>query len=88
ISDPELARILANSGTGTATAVEADQMPEVDGPRREGGVVKAELKNKQPISPVTKAPVGTRSVNPASQKSLLNPRAEAALRVLNPKAGK
>ena len=88
ISDPELARILANSGTGAATAVETDQMPEVDGPRREGGVVKAELKNKRPISPVTKAPVGTRSVNPASQKSLLNPRAEAALRVLNPKAGR
>jgi hypothetical protein len=89
ISDPELARLLSNSGTGSAAVVESDQIAAVDGPRREGGVVKAELKNKRPpVSSITKAPAGTRPANSSGQKSLLNPRAEAALRVLNPKAGK
>jgi hypothetical protein len=89
-SDSELAQLLSKAGTGMASTIEIEDIAAVEGPRREGGVVKADLKAKRPQAP---SPKPTLMEQPNSQlesqmrkKSLLNPRAEAALRVLNPKA--
>jgi hypothetical protein len=88
ISDHDLGSLLAKAGTGSAAAAEMQDLLAVDGPRREGGVVKAEMKAKRNAAPPSKQDHLEDDSPQASKKSLLNPRAEAALRVLNPKAPK
>jgi hypothetical protein len=100
VSDPELAGILARSGTGVATAITLDSVAEVDGPRREGAAGRSESRVKRqgppsnPNTPSTSgAPAAGKSQNiikgtESATRSLLNPRAEAALRVLNPRPSK
>lgn len=86
ISDQELGALLAKAGTGAAAAAELLDPVAVDGPRREGGVVKAEMRAKRNSAQLPKGDSTTEVKPEVSKKSLLNPRAEAALRVLNPKA--
>ncbi len=92
INDSELAQMLGKAGTGLGLEMQLDGIAEVDGPRREGAVVKSELRSKRPssnhvqeVNPTTNAP---KLPSKPIKSSLLNPRAEAALRVLNPKSGK
>jgi hypothetical protein len=92
INDSELAQMLGKAGTGLGLEMQLDGIAEVDGPRREGAVVKSELRSKRPsanhvqeVNPTTNAP---KTPSKPIKSSLLNPRAEAALRVLNPKSGK
>ena len=88
VSDAELAGVLQKSGTGGASSIELDGVNEVDGPRREGAVVQAELKGKRPVAPVAKSPVIIKASEPPQKKALMNPRAEEALRLLNPRSPK
>jgi hypothetical protein len=92
INDMELAQLLTKAGTGSGIEMSLDGIAEVDGPRREGAVVKSELKSRRQSStksdPKSRpADSSTRPVD-SSKNSLLSARAEAALRVLNPKSGK
>jgi hypothetical protein len=88
VSDSELAGVLQRSGTGGATTIELGGVNLVDGPRRVGAVVRAELKGKRVVDPAPKAPTIIKGSEPPQRKALLNPRAEAALRVLNPRPTK
>ena len=85
-SSPLLAEVLQKSGTGSASSIELDGIMQVDGPRREGAVVQAEIKGKRLVTPISKAPTVIKGSENPQRKALLNPRAEAALRVLNPKS--
>ena len=88
VSDSELAGVLQRSGTGGATSIELGGVNLVDGPRRVGAVVQAELKGKRVVEPAPKAPTIIKGSEPPQRKAHLNPRAEAALRVLNPRPTK
>ena len=87
MTDPELAKGLNKLGAGTASSIDIDDLATIDGPRREGAVVKAELKGKRGSQPGSlnenSASTGDRDKLPRGD---LLTRAEAALRVLNPKA--
>lgn len=88
ISDQELAQALAKSGTGSSNMTELSDPAAVDGPRREGGVVKAEMKAKRNVSQTAKSEIKVDDSSASASRSLLTPRAEAALRILNPKSPK
>ncbi len=88
VSDSELAGVLQKSGTGAASSIELDGVQEVDGPRREGAVVQAEIKGKRLVAPVAKSTVIIKASEPPQKKALLNSRAEEALRLLNPRSPK
>jgi len=92
ISDQELNRSLVKMGTGSATFVELETVAAIEGPRREGAVVKAEMKTRRHTGPMTPQvepkPVSAnqQSKTQAPSRDDMALRAEAALRVLNPKA--
>lgn len=93
MTDSEMVKTLVKLGTGSAAFVEFDGVATIDGPRREGAIVKAELKNAKsrqaPASqnpPVKTGPSQSPATTPP-RNDLLS-RAEAALRVLNPKASR
>lgn len=92
ISDQELMRALVKMGTGSATFVELDSVAAIEGPRREGAVVKAELKTRRHdssvVPPTDVKPISSEHQGkaPNVSRSDMASKAEAALRVLNPKA--
>jgi hypothetical protein len=91
LTDPEMVKTLVKLGTGSAASVEFDGVATIEGPRREGAIVKAELKNRKaqqlPLGNDASSKTGTVQA-PAQSRSDLLTRAEAALRVLNPKANR
>jgi hypothetical protein len=92
INDKELAQMLTKAGTGSGIEMTLEGAAEVDGPRREGAIVKSELRSRRPAATKTQETPGhaggaSKPVEP-SKTSLLSARAQAALRVLNPKSGK
>jgi hypothetical protein len=88
ISDADLCQTLVKSGTGSASPIELDGVAAIEGPRREGAIVKAELKGRRPNIPAsTKAAVSDAEL-PETVKPSISSRAEAALRVLNPKSSR
>ncbi len=88
ISDHELAQSLTKAGTGSSAVSELSEPAAVDGPRREGGVVKAEMKAKRNAAPVAKPVAPVAESTQPEKRGLMNPRAEAALRILNPRTPK
>ncbi len=85
VADDELAQLLSKAGTGAASFTEVQEPAEVSGPRREGGVVKAEIKARRNSHTAPKPPAPVKAPSVESKGSLLTPKAEAALRILNPK---
>jgi hypothetical protein len=92
VGDVELAQMLAKAGTGSGLEVQLEGVSVIDGPRREGAVVKSEMKSRRiagtkdsgPAAVTAKAP---RRQSELEQSSILSARAEAALKILNPKSG-
>jgi hypothetical protein len=93
MTDPEMVKTLVKLGTGSAASVEFDGVATIDGPRREGAIVKAEMKNRKaqqlPLGNDGPSKGGGSSSQASSQpRNELLTRAEAALRVLNPKSNR
>jgi hypothetical protein len=91
MTDPDMVKNLVNLGAGSATVIDIDDLAAIDGPRREGAIVKAELRSRKP-QPSKQDPSAAPSNQPnaghQSARGDLLTRAEAALRVLNPKANR
>lgn len=90
MTDPDMVKSLVNLGAGSATVIDIDDLAAIEGPRREGAIVKAELRSRKP-QPVKQdqTPQASRSnTNQPPARGDLLTRAEAALRVLNPKANR
>jgi hypothetical protein len=92
LGDDELAQTLVRSGVGTAMPLSLDALASVEGPRREGAVVKSEMKSKRVSSPKattasseSPAEIAKPSPEPRDSQSAMRARAEAALRILNSK---
>ena len=88
ISDADLCQMLVKSGTGSASPIELDGVAAIEGPRREGAIVKAELKGRRPNIPASTKTAVSDAELPQTVKPSISSRAEAALRVLNPKSSR
>lgn len=89
LNDVELVGMIVKAGTGSASVIELEDVEQISGPRIEGGVAKAEAKPRRAPNPTQKPTSPSPPIQVStSQKSLLSPKAEAALRVLNPKGSK
>jgi hypothetical protein len=90
-ADDEFAVQLNKAGLGSAMALSLEDIQTIDGPRREGAIVKSELKSKRTTSPKPVAQNAgqgqstSRGQEASTRQSNLQARAEAALRILNAK---
>jgi hypothetical protein len=91
LTDSEMSKTLVKLGTGSASFVEFDSLAAIDGPRREGAIVKTESKSRKlTVESRTRGnPNSSEISQPAARpRDELMTKAEAALRVLNPKANR